>query len=213
MSAITEEEVMNVVHQLIADGKIVSLNKVREILQHGSYSSIKKFLIKNTIFSCIIGTISAICMPFIIQYSLLLFIYKILTAMLMILVLKKYKTYRKYFLYLLVFFVYNNIVFEIANILLLDTTSSNLIVSIADKLANALLPFGIFARFMVVDRIVNSILVIILVIKIFFDLKSSGAFSPRSPKQPKQYKPRSVNTARVSDDTKENRYNRDEGSK
>jgi ABC-2 type transport system permease protein len=63
----------------------------------------------------------------------------------------------------LVFFVYNNIVFEIANILLLDTTSSNLIVSIADKLANALLPFGIFARFMVVDRIVNSILVIILV--------------------------------------------------
>ncbi len=63
----------------------------------------------------------------------------------------------------LVFFVYNNIVFEIANILLLDTTSANLIVSIADKLANALLPFGIFARFMVVDRIVNSILVIILV--------------------------------------------------
>ena len=41
MSAITEEEVMNVVHQLIADGKIVSLNKVREILQHGSYSDRK----------------------------------------------------------------------------------------------------------------------------------------------------------------------------
>lgn len=51
MSAITEEEVMNVVHQLIADGKIVSLNKVREILQHGSYSSIKKILIKNKVLT------------------------------------------------------------------------------------------------------------------------------------------------------------------
>lgn len=51
MSAITEEEVMNVVHQLIADGKIVSLNKVREILQHGSYSSIKKILIKNNVLT------------------------------------------------------------------------------------------------------------------------------------------------------------------
>ena len=51
MSAITEEEIMNVVHQLIADGKIVSLNKVREILQHGSYSSIKKILIKNNVLT------------------------------------------------------------------------------------------------------------------------------------------------------------------
>ena len=61
-----------------------------------------------------------------------------------------------------VFFVYNNLIFEIANILLLDSANSNIIISLADKLANALLPFGIFARFMLADRMLTTIFVILL---------------------------------------------------
>lgn len=66
----------------------------------------ENFSVRNMIFSCLFGTIAAICMPFIIKYHILLSIYKILTAMLMILILKRYKTYQKYFLYLIVFILY-----------------------------------------------------------------------------------------------------------
>jgi len=61
---------------------------------------------KNKLLSCFIGTISALCLPLIINYQVLLIIYKALTALIMILVLKRYKTYKKYFLYLIVFVVY-----------------------------------------------------------------------------------------------------------
>jgi len=61
---------------------------------------------RSMLVSSLIGTISAIFLPYLTKYNLLLTLYKILTAMIMILVLKKYKTYRKYFLYLIVFILY-----------------------------------------------------------------------------------------------------------
>lgn len=61
---------------------------------------------KNIILSCILGTISAVCLPLLMRYEILLFVYKVLTACVMILVLKKYRSYRQYFLYLLVLFTY-----------------------------------------------------------------------------------------------------------
>lgn len=64
---------------------------------------------------------------------------------------------------IIVFFVYNNLIFDIANILLLDTGNSNVIVSIADTLANALLPFGIFAGMMIAENLVLKIFVILAI--------------------------------------------------
>lgn len=66
----------------------------------------ENFSRKNMFLSCIIGTISALFLPFLVKFTGLIVVYKILTALLMILVLKKYKTYKKYFLYLLIFFLY-----------------------------------------------------------------------------------------------------------
>lgn len=65
--------------------------------------SLKK---KNIIISCILGTISAVCLPMLMRYKTLLIIYKILTAFIMVLVLKKYRSYGQYFLHLIVLFVY-----------------------------------------------------------------------------------------------------------
>jgi hypothetical protein len=65
-----------------------------------------RYLKKNTFFSCGIGTISAIFLPFLMNLGFLLYVYKILTAFLMVLVLKKYKSYRQYFMLLIMFFIY-----------------------------------------------------------------------------------------------------------
>lgn len=66
----------------------------------------EKFNKLNILCSSIIGTISAIFLPYLTNYGFLLTIYKILTVMLMVLVVKKYKTYKRYFLYLLIFVIY-----------------------------------------------------------------------------------------------------------
>lgn len=66
----------------------------------------ENFKKRSKIFSSLIGTISAIFLPYLIKYKILITLYKIMTAMLMILVLKKHKSYAKYFIYLLIFVVY-----------------------------------------------------------------------------------------------------------
>ena len=90
------------IEYVLLDNIVIDLLLIRLL----KFTFKENFSKKNMFLSCIIGTISALFLPFLVKYTGLIVVYKILTALLMILVLKKYKTYKKYFLYLLIFFLY-----------------------------------------------------------------------------------------------------------
>lgn len=63
-----------------------------------------KFIYK--FFSCLIGTISAIFLPYILKYKVLVIVYKILTAMLMILIIQNRGGIKKYLFNLSLLFLF-----------------------------------------------------------------------------------------------------------
>lgn len=66
----------------------------------------ERFKIRNKIFASIIGTSFALLLPYISKYNILALIYKILCAVIMTIVLKKYKTFKNYFWNLALLFVF-----------------------------------------------------------------------------------------------------------
>ena len=85
----------------------------------------------NLFWSVLIGTVSALCLPFIMKYKVILFEYKLLTACIMVLVLKKYKTYKRYFLYLITLivytFIFGGVALSILNIFDISYTNNGLL--------------------------------------------------------------------------------------
>ncbi len=91
----------------------------------------RKFKSVNKIISSIIGTISAIFLPFLLKYNVLLILYKILTSLIMVLVLQKYKTYKQYFVNLIFLyfytFLFGGMILGVLNLLGLKYTMSGIL--------------------------------------------------------------------------------------
>ena len=65
-----------------------------------------KFNRLNKVFVCIIGSLFALFMPIILDYKIILLLYKILSSIIMVLCIKKYKKLKSFFVYYLMFFAY-----------------------------------------------------------------------------------------------------------
>lgn len=76
------------------------------ILKFLEVSFKEKIRKRNKCLVCVFGVISAIFLPFIRGYQILLFLYKIITLCIMVLFIKKYKKIKNYFLYLAGFISY-----------------------------------------------------------------------------------------------------------
>lgn len=102
----------------------------------------QKYKWKNLFFSCLIGTISAMFLPFILKYKFLVVIYKVITALLMVLVIQKYTSFRKYFfnLGLLFFFtfVFAGVTMAVLNLFQIEYTISGVL------LYNLEVPISVF---------------------------------------------------------------------
>lgn len=87
---------------------------------------------RNKFLVCIFGVVTAIFLPFIMKYQLLFFLYKILTACLMVLFIKKYKKIKNYILYLTSFIAYTfltgGMCFGLINLLGINYTMSGVLI-------------------------------------------------------------------------------------
>lgn len=83
------------------------------------------------ILSCLIGVITAIFLPFLYKYKIIIFIYKILSVALMILILQKYNSYRRYFKTLFLFitytFVFGGLLIGVFNMFNIKYTTSGIL--------------------------------------------------------------------------------------
>lgn len=76
------------------------LIKFLEITFKEKYKKLNKF------FACSIGAFMTLLLPFIMGQKILLVLYKISTAIIFVLLLKKYKSFRKFITYLILFIAY-----------------------------------------------------------------------------------------------------------
>lgn len=100
---------------------------------------LKKF---NLIFSTLVGVVSAVFLPFLLSYGFLMIMYKILTALLMVSLLQKYKSFKDYFKNLSVFilytFLFGGVLIGVLNICQIKYNMSGILVY------NNELPVGLF---------------------------------------------------------------------
>ena len=115
------------IEYVILDNMVVDYYILRLI----GVASKQKFKWINILFACLIGTISAMCLPFVFRYKFLVVVYKIITALLMVLVIQKYTSFRKYFLNLgLLFFftfVFAGVMIAVLNLLQIEYTISGVL--------------------------------------------------------------------------------------
>ena len=115
------------IEYVILDNMVVDYYILRLI----GVASKQKFKWKNIFFACLIGTISAMCLPFVLRYKFLVVVYKIVTALLMVLVIQRYTSFRKYFLNLgLLFFftfVFAGVMIAVLNLLQIEYTISGVL--------------------------------------------------------------------------------------
>lgn len=85
----------------------------------------------NKIFASIIGTIFAIFLPYVVKYNLLAIIYKFVCAILMVLAIKKYKSFKKYIWNLSLLFVFTflfgGLLIGVLSLLNIEYTTTNFI--------------------------------------------------------------------------------------
>lgn len=90
------------IEYVILDNLVIDymILKFLEITLGGKISKIRKFL------TCFCGTIFALIMPFLYGFNMLLIVYRIISSIVMVLCIKKYKTFKNFILCYLLFVTY-----------------------------------------------------------------------------------------------------------
>ena len=91
---------------------------------------------------CVIGSALALIMPIIMQYKIIVFLYKIFSSIIMVLCIKKHKKIKGFLVYYLMFFAYTffvgGVCFGLIQLLGIDYTMSSVVMYEFD------FPFGVF---------------------------------------------------------------------
>ena len=107
-----------------------------------------KFNRLNKVFVCIIGSLFALFMPIILDYKIILLLYKILSSIIMVLCIKKYKKLKSFFVYYLMFFAYTffvgGVCLGVIQLLGIEYTMSSVVMYEFE------FPFGVFGVILVV---------------------------------------------------------------
>lgn len=107
-----------------------------------------KFNRLNKVFVCIIGSLFALFMPIILDYKIILLLYKILSSIIMVLCIKKYKKLKSFFVYYLMFFAYTffvgGVCLGVIQLLGIEYTMSSVVMYEFE------FPFGVFGVIIVV---------------------------------------------------------------
>ncbi len=113
-----------------------------------------KFGRSRKLLVCFFGACFALLMPLIMQYKILLFLYRILTSIIMVLCIKKYKNLKSFFVYELMFFAYTffvgGVCLGLIQLMGIDYTMSSVVMYEFD------FPFGVFGVVLVITLKVMS---------------------------------------------------------
>ena len=108
----------------------------------------RKFGRWNKVVLLILGCCFALLLPLLVQHKVLSLVYRFITAMLLVICLKRYRTIREFLLYYFMFFAYTFFVgglcFGLIQMLGIDYTMSSVVMYEFD------FPFGLFALIMLV---------------------------------------------------------------
>ncbi len=108
----------------------------------------RKYARASKLLVCIIGGCMALFLPLIINYKLLSFLYKICTSIILVLCIKRYKKFKEFISYYLMFFAYTFFVggmcLGVIELMGIEYTMSSVVMYNFDY------PFGVFALILIV---------------------------------------------------------------
>lgn len=121
-----------------------------------------KFNKLGKVLVCMLGSMFALVMPMFFQYKILMFLYRIITSVILVLCIKKYKKLKNFVVYYLMFFAYTffvgGVCLGVINMLGIDYTMSSVVMYEFN------FPFGVFGIIL--------ILVLKIMTKVIFVVKS-----------------------------------------